>query len=216
MSHESNRHFYDRISRAYDWIADASEHTAREAGLALLSLRPGEHVLEIGFGTGNGLAQMARAIAPEGRVFGLDVSPGMLEVTRAKLEREGLQEAVDLRIGDARELPYGDQAFDAAFASFTLELFALDEIPIVLAELKRVLKPNGRLGIVSMATVPAGQRPSLLERTYIWMHRHFPHIVDCQPIDVERCIADAGYAILQVKELEIWTMPVRAVLATKP
>ncbi|MEO8166149.1 MAG: hypothetical protein ABI619_12210, partial [Betaproteobacteria bacterium] len=49
---------------------------------------------------------------------------------------------------------------------------------------RRVLKPGGRFGTVSMATTPPGQTDSLLERTYKWMHEHFPHIVDCQPIDV--------------------------------
>jgi demethylmenaquinone methyltransferase/2-methoxy-6-polyprenyl-1,4-benzoquinol methylase len=105
--------------------------------------------------------------------------------------------------------------FDAAFTSFTLELFPLDDIPVVLAEIRRVLRDGGRLGVVSMATVKQGERASLLEKTYVWMHRHFPHIVDCQPIDVAQCLADAGFDVQDEIDMEIWTMPVRAVLGVE-
>jgi demethylmenaquinone methyltransferase/2-methoxy-6-polyprenyl-1,4-benzoquinol methylase len=121
-----------------------------------------------------------------------------------------------LLVGDARSLPFGDGTFNAAFASFTLELFSLDDIPVVLAEVRRVLKPRGRLGIVSMATVREGEKVSLLEKTYIWMHRHFPHIVDCQPIDATGMLVEAGFQISRETDLEIWTMPVRVVVGVKP
>ena len=90
----------------------------------------------------------------------------------------------------------------------------MDDIPAVLAEVARVLKPGGRLGVVSMATVNVGDKPSELEKTYVWMHQHFPHIVDCQPIDVVSLMESAGLNIQQKVELTIWTMPVRCVVAT--
>ena len=97
--------------------------------------------------------------------------------------------------------------------SFTLELFPLDSIPEVLAECRRVLKPGGRLGVVSMATVADGERESLLEKTYVWMHHHFPHIVDCQPIPAERMIQDAGFQLVQQQRIDLFTMPVAVVVA---
>ena len=213
--HEANRQFYDRISRAYDLIAEADEHKAREAGERLLELTPGERVLEIGFGTGNSVINMAESVGPTGKVCGIDVSAGMLEVALAKIAGEGLLDRVELRTGDARELPYGDESFAATFASFTLELFPPDDIPVVLAEARRVLREGGRLGLVSMAEVEEGQRASLLEKTYIWMHRHFPHIVDCRPIDPVRCLHDAGFTIRDELDMDIWTMPVKAVVGVK-
>ena len=51
------------------------------------------------------------------------------------------------------------------------------------------------------------------ERIYDWMHRHFPHIVDCRPIDVERLVADAGFTIVRVERLGMWGLPVAAILA---
>lgn len=213
--HETNRAFYDRISSAYDAIADSNERAARVAGLEALQVKPGETVLELGFGTGNEVADLAALVGPTGTVAGIDISSGMLAVAQRKLAAKDVQAKLDLRVADARQLPWADGAFDAVYTSFTLELFPLGDIPGVLAECQRVLKPGGRLGVVSMATVKPGHKASLLERTYIWMHRHFPHLVDCQPIDVEAFVEKAGYEIANVVEMEIWTMPVRAVVGRK-
>ena len=210
----TNQSFYDRISHAYDLISDAGEHKAREQGEQTLNVQSGENVLEIGFGTGNTLLHLAEAVGASGRVSGLDVSTGMLEVATRKVESKGLADRVDLSVGDARQLPYEDDSFDAVFASFTLELFSLNDIPAVLAEVARVLKPGGRLGVVSMATVQEGEKASALEKTYVWMHQHFPHIVDCQPIDVVELVEGAGLQVQEKVEMTIWTMPVRCVVAT--
>ena len=210
----TNQSFYDRISHAYDLISDAGERKARERGEQALDVQAGEHVLEIGFGTGNTLLHLAEAAGESGTVAGIDVSTGMQEVATKKLAAKGYADRIDLCVGDARQLPFEDDRFDAVFASFTLELFPLDDIPAVLAEVARVLKPGGRLGVVSMATVLEGEKSSSLEKTYIWMHQHFPHIVDCQPIDVVHFVEEAGLNIQQKIEMEIWTMPVRCVIAT--
>ena len=215
-THETNQSFYDRISHAYDFLADANEHKARETGEQSLNLQPGERVLEIGYGTGNSVVNLAKLVGPEGEVCGLDVSPGMKSVAEKKLAEAGLAGSVHLSVGDARSLPYDDGSLDAVFMSLTLELFPLDEIPNVLAEIRRVLRTGGRFGAVSMATVMEGEKASALEKTYVWMHRHFPHIVDCQPIDVVRLVRDAGFDVQTVEEMAIWTMPVRAVVGIKP
>lgn len=213
--HESNERFYDRISHVYDLIADAGEHQARELGEQLLAPQPGERILEIGYGTGNTIVSLARAVAPAGRVVGVDISAGMRDVAARKVSDAGLPGVIRLDLGDARRLPYEDGQFDAAFLSFTLELFAAEEIPMVLGELHRVLRPGGRVAVVSMSEVAPGESPSLLERTYVWMHRHFPHIVDCRPIDVERRLREAGFEIRASQHLEIWTMPVAAVVGVR-
>jgi ubiquinone/menaquinone biosynthesis C-methylase UbiE len=213
--HESDRAFYDRISDAYDLLADSNEKAARQAGVQALELKPGERVVEIGFGTGNEVLDLAERVGASGRVAGIDVSSGMLAVAQRKIAQKKPQAPIDLRVGDARKLPFDDGAFDAAYSSFTLELFADEDIPVVLAEVKRVLKPGGRIGVVSMAEVKAGQKASALEKTYIWMHRHFPHIVDCRPIDLAGLVSAAGYRIARNTELAIWTMPVAVVVAMK-
>ena len=137
--------FYDKIAKVYDLLAEHSERPMREAGLRLLAAAPGEHVLEIGFGTGHILAELANAVGPTGKVFGIDISEKMLDHARGVLSNKGLIDWVSLDCGDAESLPYGDDSLDGIFMCFTLELFDTPDIPKVLAECKRVLRPGGRL-----------------------------------------------------------------------
>ena len=215
--HDSHaRRFYDRISGAYDSIADAGEHRCRERGLELLKVTTGSDVLEIGFGTGHTLVSLAQATGDTGSVCGVDISQGMHNVALARLERKGLAQRVQLSVQAVPPLPYVHQKFDFVTLSFTLELFPLEVIPTVLSEVRRVLKPGGRFGVVSMAQVEEGEAESLLERTYKWMHVHFPHIVDCQPIDAHALVTDAGLHIVQSERLDLFTMPVAAIVAESP
>ena len=130
--HESNRAFYDRISEAYDLIADANERAARLVGIRQLSLNSGETVLEMGFGTGNEILDLAAAVGPTGAVHGIDISPGMLAVAQRKIAEAHPAAVVDLRVADAQELPFGDGNFDAVYSSFTLDLFPPNEVELTL------------------------------------------------------------------------------------
>ena len=147
---EEAKKLYDRISRFYDLFA-FPEGKYRDRVLELLSIKTGETVLEIGFGTGHALVKMAELVGEEGKVYAVDISSGMTEVSKRRLRKAGLLDRVELYCGDASKLPYEDNKFDAVFMSFTLELFDTPEIPKVLGEVKRVLKPGGRFGVVSMS-----------------------------------------------------------------
>jgi ubiquinone/menaquinone biosynthesis C-methylase UbiE len=68
-------------------------------------------------------------------------------------------------------MPYEDNKFNAVFMSFALELFDMPEISKVLSETKRILKQNGRLGVLSMSKEDGD---SILSRLYEWMHTQFP------------------------------------------
>jgi ubiquinone/menaquinone biosynthesis C-methylase UbiE len=208
------RAFYDRIASAYDAIADADEHTARERGLELLAAAPGERVLEVGYGTGHSLAALAGAVGAQGTICGIDISDGMHDVAQRRIAAAGIRSPVELKVGAVPPLPYADASFDAVSMSFTLELFPSASIPEVLAEVRRVLRSGGRLGVVAMATVEEGARESILEKTYKWMHQHFPHIVDCQPIPARQLLEEAGFEISRGERLEIWTMPVAVLVGT--
>ena len=148
-----------------------------------------------------------------GKVFGIDISDGMVERREKLLRKHGLADRVDLRRGSATEMPYPDSAFDAVFMSFTLELFSDDEIPAVLAECARVLKPTGRLCVACMSS-HGGVAP--MEKLYRWSHDHFPNAVDCRPIDAEATLQEAGFTVTQTKQLSMWGLAVDLVLATAP
>jgi ubiquinone/menaquinone biosynthesis C-methylase UbiE len=209
------RRFYDRISVAYDLIADAGEHETRERGLAALDVKEGEHVLEIGYGTGHSVLELAGKVGDNGKVCGVDISPGMHDAAMTRLQKAGLADRVDLQVAPVPPIPWPDANFDVVTMSFTLELFPLDQIPIVLAEAKRVLRNDGRIGVVSMSVTPSGQKDSLLEKSYKWMHQHFPHIVDCQPIPAAHLLQEAGFALTHNETLEIWSMPVAVLVGVK-
>src|ERR1700690_1296113 len=83
QSKDQTRAFYNKISSVYDLLSERSEAPMRKAGLELLRTRVGESVLEIGFGTGHSLVVLAKAVGPNGTVFGLDLFDKMLQ--RAKI-----------------------------------------------------------------------------------------------------------------------------------
>jgi demethylmenaquinone methyltransferase/2-methoxy-6-polyprenyl-1,4-benzoquinol methylase len=134
----------------------------------------------------------------------------MLEITRERLEKEGLADRVELCCGDAMSMPYENKMFDAVFMSFALELFDTPEIPAVLKEIKRVLKPNGRLGVVSMSKENGD---SMLLKVYEWLHKNFPKYADCRPIYVEQSIKDAGYSIKSKEKIKLFGVPGEIVVA---
>jgi len=207
---EEARTSYDRLSRWYDLISGDSEARPRRAGLELLDAHSGENVLDIGPGTGHSLAALSHSVGKAGRVEALDLSPGMLAVSRARLEKDLACANVSPACGDALYLPYFSGAFDAAFSSFNLELFDTPEIPQVLAECRRVLRPGGRICVVSLSR--AGKSQAMI-KLYEWSHDRFPAFVDCRPIFVQPILEQAGFRILAVKGMSMWGLPVEIVLA---
>jgi ubiquinone/menaquinone biosynthesis C-methylase UbiE len=201
QSREETRAFYDKIAGVYDLLAERSEQPVRQAGLKMLAVRPGEKVLEIGFGTGRSLIELAQAVGPTGRVFGIDLSKKMLEVAQRLVREKDLEQRVELTRGDALHLPYGTETLDGVFMSFTLELFDTPEIPLVLAECRRVLKAGGRIVVVGMSRIgPNGLVTGIFE----WTHRHFPNYLDCRPILVRRAVEDAGFHVDESRVMKMW------------
>jgi demethylmenaquinone methyltransferase/2-methoxy-6-polyprenyl-1,4-benzoquinol methylase len=213
-SKEAARASYNRLSRWYDLIAGSTEKKYRDWGLEKLSARPGERILEIGFGTGHCLVALARAVGPTGRVIGLDISDGMLVIARERLQKEGLSDRADLHLGDAANLDFIEaDSLDGIFMSFTLELFDNPEIPRVLEECHRVLKPAGRLAVVSMAKT---NPPGMAVRMYEWFHEHMPDYADCRPIFVRRVLEQSEFLIQNICVSSMWGLPVEIILGKKP
>lgn len=201
---EQAKRTYDKISRIYDLITGPFERKFRDMGLNQLDVKEGETVLEIGFGTGHCLEEIAKRIGENGKAYGIDISSRMLDITRKRMEKKRLADTVELYCGDAMSMPYEDNMFDVVFMSFTLELFDTPEIPAVLKEIKRVLKPKGRLGVASMSKEDG---ESWLLKAYEWIHKNFPVIADCRPIYVEKSIRDAGYSIKSREKIKLFGLP---------
>jgi len=211
-SKEEAQATYDRISRWYDLLEGIWERRSRGVGLRKLGAREGEVVLEIGFGTGHGIVALAQSVGGSGRVYGMDLSPRMVDITRARVREAGLSERVELRCGDAVQLPFEAGAFDAIFMSFTLELFDTPEIPKVLKECQRVLRGEGRVCAVSLSKTGGSD---WMRRLYEWGHRKWPQLFDCRPIFVQRALEGAGFHILDATQMPMWGLAVEIILASK-
>lgn len=124
------------------WVQAPHPFITRARMRAALAPRPGETILEIGPGTGYYSLDVAGALEPGGTLHIFDLQQEMLDHTMRRATAAGLANVVP-RQGDARELPYEDDTFDAA-----LMVTVLGEVPDqerALAELARVLKAGGRL-----------------------------------------------------------------------
>jgi SAM-dependent methyltransferase len=109
--------------------------------LAALEPRPGERILEVGPGLGHGAFPVAEQIAPHGTLAAFDLQQEMLDDLIRRAKQRGVGN-IEPRQGDARDLPYDDASFDAAYL-----VTVLGEIPdqaAALRELRRVVGPSGR------------------------------------------------------------------------
>ncbi|AKB37071.1 2-heptaprenyl-1,4-naphthoquinone methyltransferase [Methanosarcina siciliae C2J] len=200
---------YDRLGKWYDLFVSPFEGEFIDTGLQKVKAAPGEVILEIGFGTGQGILKLAQAVGNSGKVYGIDISEKMCEITRLKVEKAGFSKWVQLINGDALSLPFSDSSFNAIFMSFTLELFDTPEIPLVLKECQRVLKKEGRLCVVAMKQ---NYDPTPMLKLYEWAHRNFPNYVDCRPIFVREMLEEASFHILDTAEFSSWELPVEVVV----
>ena len=124
----------------------------------------------------------------KGTVFGIDLTPEIIKISKQKLNNRGILN-LKLEEGDARNLTYKNNYFDAVYISSTLELLDIPDLPVVLKEIKRVLKPKGKLCTVN--TSKENCEKSFGVRIYEWSHKTFPDYASCRPIYVEDSIKNA-------------------------
>lgn len=115
----------------------------------LAAVPPGGRVLDLCCGTGDLALLLARRVGPRGRVVGVDFSPEMLEIARRRAAASGYGEVCRFLPGDAQALPFEDAAFDAATIGFGIRNVAHPEN--ALRELRRVLRPGGRLAVLEFS-----------------------------------------------------------------
>jgi demethylmenaquinone methyltransferase/2-methoxy-6-polyprenyl-1,4-benzoquinol methylase len=198
----------DRIKRAYNILSlgyagllSPLERKPRMIGLERAAIRPDDNVLEVAVGPGHSFVEILKTVDPAKTVCGVDLSPKMLAQTRRRSEAADLANA-DLREADARQL--------------MLDLIPLDDMPAVLSEFHRVLKPNGRLVLVNLSKKSADER-TWLERLYLSLPMvAVPYLMGgCRPVLMAQPVKDAGFVDVR-REFIPHVIPSEVVTAIEP
>lgn len=211
-SKQEARDWYSMLSDWYGTLVAPFEAEQRDAGVSLLAPTTGENILDVGSGTGEALISLANSVGHAGRVVGVDIAEGMCQTAQTKARNADLGDHIDIVCGDATCLPLQNESMDAIFSSFTLELFDTPQIPVVLQECRRVLRPQGRLCVVSLSKRNAGLATQIYERLHTW----FPQYLDCRPIFVRESVQDADFHVQRAIDDVMWGLPVEIVLAQSP
>jgi SAM-dependent methyltransferase len=153
---------YSRTAAFYDGIVAEHQARAKLEAIKQLNRRPNERFLEVGVGTAWAFHHLITDSGAD-NAYGLDVSLGMLQVARQRLST-----ASPLLLADARHLPFPDDAFDCLLNTYTFEVLTLEDIPPMLDECLRVVRPGGRIVIVNLTE---GQGPDAA-MTDDWKRRY--------------------------------------------
>lgn len=177
-------------ARFYDWLASAytlgREAQLRERTLNVAGVVAGEKVLDVGCGTGTLALAAKRRVGASGSVRGIDASEEMIDRARAKSARRRL--AVTFEVAAAQSLPFADAAFDVVLCSLAVHHLPEDARAGALAEMRRVLKPEGRALIVEFSRERGVW--ALLHPVALLHARRSPRILD----EAEALMKRAGFA----------------------
>ena len=137
---------YDVLNHRLSW--DIDKCWRRKAIAQLAPYHP-QQILDIATGTGDFAILSARMLCPR-QLIGADISEGMMNIGREKVEREGLQHIISFQREDCMKLSFADSSFDAVTTAFGIRNFK--DLNQGLSEMCRVLKKGGVLSIVELTT----------------------------------------------------------------
>jgi demethylmenaquinone methyltransferase/2-methoxy-6-polyprenyl-1,4-benzoquinol methylase len=169
------RAMFDRISGLYDLMNSVMtaglHHRWRRRAAELAAVPRDGRALDVASGTGDLALELAARMGPQGEVVGTDFSERMLALARAKAAARltGSSASVRFETANALELPYEDASFDAATVGFGARNFA--DLERGLAEMARVVRPDGRVVVLEITTPT---RPPLSNFFELWFDRLIP------------------------------------------
>lgn len=173
------------------------EHALREMTVQLAQVKPGDSVLEIGCGTGTLTLEAKRQAGPSGKVFGIDIIPGMIEASQQKARQAN--EEVTFQLGSINDIPFPANSFDAVMCSFMIFHMSEATRRKGIAEIHRVLKPQGHLLVLDLATPPQPLARAIAQIVFGFRQDHelkelLPLMGSCGFSDIE--IAPAKFRVL--------------------
>ena len=211
---ETIRRAYDFASAFYGAIYAPIERKPRLRGVMLANVQATDCVLEVAFGTGATLVELLHRVSRSNTVYGVELSPKMLAKAQRVVKTAGY-ENINLQIADSHHLPFPDNMFDVLYSSYMFDLMPLADIPVILAEFRRVLKPSGRLVLVNMSK-QEDTGMNAYERLYSRLPPHLvPYLLlGCRPVLLQNLVVAAGFHAVE-REYMRHTMPSEIIIAHK-
>jgi ubiquinone/menaquinone biosynthesis C-methylase UbiE len=181
--------FYDVVAPVYGFWSGPFESRAARRAYAAAGLCGGERVLEVAVGGGEFFRELAKTPGLK-QCTGVDLSAPMLARARRRLEAGGIA-ATDLCRANALALPFGGKVFDILFNLYMMDLLLMEDVPAVLHEFARVLRPGGRLIVLSMA-----QQIPKVNEIWMWLYHRSPVLTGgCRPLPVAGMLEQNGWRI---------------------
>lgn len=163
-------------------------------------LKAGEKVLDVGCGTGGVTIPAKRRIGSGGLAAGIDPAPEMIAVARKKAARAQLE--IDFRVGVIESLPYPDSSFDVVTSSLMMHHLPYEVQVKGLAEIRRVLKPGGRILIADMLRLSK----SLHDRLFATLTLHGGRVERFGIQDLPKTMEEAGFENVQLLDESFLTI----------
>ena len=157
---ERTRRIYDHVSSIYPVSTFFFHSRAHACAMRHAGIRNGMRVLEIATGSGEMFRRLVKA-NPEGKTFGLDLSPNMAARTQYRARREFPEAQSHCGAVDVRSMPFRSASFDAVVCCYLLELLSQEDIRLTLREIRRVMRADG-----TFALVVIGQNANVFNRLY--------------------------------------------------
>jgi ubiquinone/menaquinone biosynthesis C-methylase UbiE len=154
------RKVYDHLSAVYPASTFFFHSRAHASAMRHSGIENGMQVLEIATGSGEMFRRLVKA-NPDGKTFGLDLSPNMAARTQRRARQEFPSAEAHCGAVDVRNMPFRKESFDAVVCCYLFELLAQEDIRLTLREINRVLRPGGRFSLVVI-----GQNAKVFNRLY--------------------------------------------------
>jgi ubiquinone/menaquinone biosynthesis C-methylase UbiE len=207
---EGTRRIYDSVASIYPVSTFFFHSRAHACAMRNAGIRNGMQVLEIATGSGEMFRRLVKA-NPEGKTFGLDLSPNMAARTQRRARREFPEAPSHCGAVDVRSMPFKNGSFDAVVCCYLFELLSRDDIRLTLREIRRVLRPDG-----TFALVVIGQNARFFNKLYSICGRLVPAFWGRQ---VERAVPElvqeAGLRIMTTHTVRQTGYPSRVLVARR-
>ena len=207
---ERTRRIYDTVASIYPVSTFFFHSRAHACAMRHAGIQNGMRVLEIATGSGEMFRRLVKS-NPDGKTFGLDLSPNMAARTQDRARREFPHAQSHCGAVDVRSMPFKNASFDAVVCCYLFELLAQDDIRLTLREIRRVLRADG-----TFALVVIGQNAKFFNRLYSVAGKLVPAFWGRQ---VERAVPElveeAGLKIVTTRFVRQTGYPSRVLVARR-